>query len=183
MDGERGMHGMLDVKRRMGKMVIKLRRYYGDAEVTKAVMEVVLDGESEPRMVCEAREAAFRDYRESFAGASRFCLPVGRWKLKVGRSPYGPMGLRVARCPGHRQVFIGWKWTRQWLEGEVLIGEPVFRYYTDEEGNEVEYPPKRRIGNGEEVFRRLDRLVYEAYGRGEEFWLEVENEWVDNGDG
>ena len=32
-------------------MVIKLKRYYGDAVVTKSVMEVWLDGEQEPRLV------------------------------------------------------------------------------------------------------------------------------------
>ena len=51
-------------------------------------------------------------------------------------------------------------------------------YFTDEQGQEVEYPPKRRITNGEEVFKRLDALVYEAYGRLEEFWLEVDNEEI-----
>ena len=51
-------------------------------------------------------------------------------------------------------------------------------FYTDEQGQEVEYPPKRRITNGEEVFNKLDALVYEAYGRLEEFWLEVDNEEI-----
>ena len=156
-------------------MVIKLHRYYGDAEVTKSVMEVWMDGEGAPRMVCEAREAAWRDYRESFPGASRFCLPAGRWRMAVGRSPYGAMGLRVPRCPGHRQVFIGHRWARQVFEGEILVGEPVFHYYTDELGNEVEYPKKRRIENGEDTFRKLEALVYEAYGKQEGFWIEIEN--------
>jgi hypothetical protein len=30
--------------------------------------------------------------------------------------------------------------------------------------------------NGEEVFEKLDALVYEAFRREEEFWLEVDNE-------
>ena len=157
-------------------MKIKLKRYYGDAEVTKSVMEVYMDGEAEPRMVCEAREVTYRDYTESFPGASRHCLPVGRWMMRVGRSPYGVMGLRVARCPGHRQVYIGHKWSRQCFEGEILVGEPVFHYYTDDEGQEVEYPPKRRIANGEEVFAKLDALVYEAWSRGEDFFIEIDNE-------
>lgn len=156
-------------------MVIKLHRYYGDSEVTKSVMEVWMDGEEEPRLVCEAREVAYRDYMETFPGASRYCLPVGRWRLKVGKSPYGPMGLRVPRCPGHRQVFIGHRWARQCFEGEVLIGEPVYHYETDENGLEVECPQKRRIENGEEVYKKLDKLVYEAFGKGEEFVMEIEN--------
>ena len=51
-------------------MTIKLHRYYGDDRITKSVMEVWLDGDSEPRMVCEARESSFKDYEEAFAGAS-----------------------------------------------------------------------------------------------------------------
>ena len=94
----------------------------------------------------------------------------------MGGSPYGAMGMRVARCPGHRQVYVGHRWARQMFEGEVLVGEPVFHYYTDEEGREVEYPKKRRIAEGEAVFGRLTELVYEAWGRGEEFWMVVENE-------
>ena len=42
-------------------MEIKLKRYYGDESVTKSVMEVWMDGEDEPRLVCEAREVGFRD--------------------------------------------------------------------------------------------------------------------------
>ena len=166
-------------------MVIRLRRYYGDAEVTKSVMEVWMQDEEEPRMVCEAREAAFRDYGESFAGASRFCLPRGRWRMKPGGSPYGPMGLRVVRCPGHRQVFVGHRWSRQWLEGEVLIGVGVLarEWNTEEWGDDAVARKawedrKRRIERGDEVFARLTEMVYEAYGRGEEFWMEVENEKI-----
>ena len=153
-------------------MTIKLHRYYGDAEITKSVMEVFMDGEAEPRLVCEAREVAFRDYTETFPGASRYCLPVGRWRMKAGQSPYGPMGLRVPKCPGHRQVFIGHKWARQCFEGEVLIGEPVRSEGAESPEEEMR---ERRIENGEEVFQKLDVLVYEAFGRGEEFWMEIEN--------
>ena len=67
-------------------MVIRLKRYYGDHAITKSVMEVWLDGEAEPRMVCEAREPAYVEYTETFPGASRCCLPVGRWRMKVGQS-------------------------------------------------------------------------------------------------
>lgn len=118
-----------------------------------------MDGELEPRMVCEARECSYVEYTETFPGASRCCLPVGRWRMKVGQSPYGVMGLRVPKCPGHRQVFVGHRWSRQCFEGEVLIGE------TADNGE--------RIANGDVVYARLERLVYEAYGKGEEFWMEV----------
>ena len=113
-------------------MVIKLHRYYGDDRITKSVMEVWLDGDSEPRMVCEARESSYKKYEEAFAGASRYCLPVGRWQMKAGGGAYSPMGLRVPKCPGHRQVWLGHSWCRQCKVGEILIGEPAFHYYTDE---------------------------------------------------
>lgn len=168
-------------------MVIKLKRYYGDTEVTKSVMEVWMDGETQPRMVCEAREVGFVDYEESFAGASRVCLPRGRWRMKVGRSPYGVMGLRVVRCPGHRCVYVGHRWARQAFEGEVLVGEG----FLPREWDAVEWGDdpvarkrwedrKRRIEFGDVVFEKLNGLVYEAWGKGEEFWMEVENALVLN---
>ena len=157
-------------------MVIRLKRYYGDHAITKSVMEVWLDGEAEPRLVCEAREPAYVEYTETFPGASRCCLPVGRWRMKVGQSPYGVMGLRVPRCPGHRQVYVGHRWGRQRFEGEVLIGE------TTDNGQQT---TDGRIVNGDVVYARLERLVYEAYGRGEEFWMEVTADYglrtTDNG--
>lgn len=157
-------------------MEIKLKRYYGDERVTKSRMEVWMEGEEKPRLVCEAREVGFRDYAVAFAGASRYCLPRGRWRLECGGGPYSPMGVRVVRCPGHRQTYFGHNALRQQLAGVVLVGEPVFHYYTDEQtGERVEYPKKRGIKDGEEVFGRLDALLYEAFGRGEEMWLLVEN--------
>ena len=144
-------------------MVIKLHRYYGDAGVTKSVMEVWLDGEQEPRLVCEAREPRFREYRETFPGASRYCLPVGRWRLKPGCSEFGTMTLRVVRCPGHRCVLLGWDAFRQSREGMVLMGVAV----------NPEAPAEERfIDGGMEVYEQLERLVYEAFGKGEEFWVE-----------
>ena len=89
-------------------MEIKLKRYYGDESVTKSVMEVWMEGEEEPRLVCEAREVGFRDYEDVFNGASSYCMPKGRWRMACGRGPYSPMGVRVVKCPGHRQVFFGY---------------------------------------------------------------------------
>lgn len=164
-------------------MEIRLKRYYGDEEVTKSVVEVWMQGEAEARMVCEAREAAFRDYEVTFRGVSAFCMPRGRWRMKVGGSPYGVMGLRVPRCAGHRQVLVGWKMSRQVMEGEVLIGVGVLpREWNEEEwgddpvARKMWEDRKRRIERGDEVFERLTELVYEAYGRGEEFWMVVEND-------
>ena len=150
-------------------MVIKLRRYYGDEQVTKSVMEVFLEDEEKPHLKCEAREARFREYRETFPGASRYCLPVGRWRLKPGCSEFGTMTLRVTRCPGHRCVLLGWDAFRQWREGMVCMGVAVSQEAPAEE---------RLIEGGMEVYGRLERLVYEAFGKGEEMWVEISNEGV-----
>ena len=42
----------------------------------------------------------------------------------------------------------------------------------------VECPQKRRIEHGEEVFKKLDALVYEAFGKMEEFHLEIDNKEI-----
>ena len=116
-------------------MVIKLKRYYGDETVTKSVMEVWMDGEEEPRLVCEAREVGFRDYADVFNGASSYCMPEGRWRMACGRGPYSPMGVRVVKCPGHRQVFFGFAPGGRALPDRVMMGRPVYHYYTDEDGH------------------------------------------------
>ena len=88
------------------------------------------------------------------------------------------MGVRVVKCPGHRQTYFGpcGDGYRQRMPGRVLIGEPVYRYYRDEEGNRVEYPKKRGMRNGDEVYEKLDELLYEAYGSSQEFTIEITNE-------
>lgn len=162
-------------------MKILLNRYYGDRLITKSEMKVYLDGETEPRMVCDAREPKFCNYAFSFAGASSYCLPAGTHKMKCGNSPYSPMGLRVPRCAGHRCVFIGHKWSREFYEGEILVGQP---YTVDflkgpeilpatEENRDLSHLEKK-----EETYAQLTELVYEAYAKGEEFWLIVDNSKV-----
>ncbi len=150
-------------------MIIKLHRYYGDEAVTKSVMEVWMDGEQAPRMVYEAREVRLRDYAEEFTGASGCCLPYGKWPLKVGSNGYSIMGLRVARCPGHRNVGFGWNAFRQCQPGAVMMGECT---------NPEAPAEERRIGCGERVLRRLEELTYKAFGRGENFYVEIDNESI-----
>lgn len=97
-------------------------------------------------------------------------------KLKAGNTPYSPMGLRVTRCPGRRCVFIGHKWSRQYYEGEILIGQREYVTFGDEEKNR----DFSFIGNEEETFKQLDKLVYEAYAKGEDFILEIDNSQVND---
>ena len=157
-------------------MRIILKRYYGDRTITKSELEVWMDGETEPRMVCDAREPKFFNYALSFPGASSYCLPAGTFKLKAGNTPYSPMGLRIPRCPGHRCVFIGHKWSRQYFEGEILIGQRENITF----GNEEQNRDHSFIHNEEETFKQLDKLVYEAYAKGEDFILEIDNSQVND---
>lgn len=163
-------------------MRILLKRYWAGANETKSVMSVYMGEEPEARMVCEAREALFFDYQVSFMGASHYCLPRGTYKMKVGNSPYGPMGLRIPRCPGHRCVFIGHSWSRQSFEGEILIGMPYS--YNLEEQTFIPTGELRQfdslIKDGEETFARLNKLVYEAYANGEDFWITIDNSEVED---
>lgn len=171
-------------------MEIRLKRYYGDAQVTKSRVEVWMQGESTPRICCEegieARETAYRDYEESFSGASGYCLPQGRWRMKVGGTPYGAMGLRVVKCAGHRCVSVGWDAVRQSLAGTVLVGRACgFLARTEgtamqEDGRteKMAMPEDGRIEDGKSVFRQIEGLVYEAFARGEEFWMVVDNEFI-----
>ena len=148
-------------------MVIKLKRYYGDELVTKSVMEVFMEGEDTPRLTCEAREVRFKDYAETFAGASRYCLPRGKWRLTCGCTKFGTMTLRVAKCPGHRCVLLGYDVFRQAVNGMVCMGRVV----------NPEAPAEERvIDGGMEVYEELERLVYEAYGNAEDFSIEITNE-------
>jgi hypothetical protein len=63
----------------------------------------------------------------------------------------------------------------------VLIGETADNgQQTTDNGEQTTDDGRRttdsggcRIVNGDVVYARLERLVYEAYGKGEEFWMEV----------
>ena len=150
-------------------MLINLSRYYGDCHVTKSRMTVTMEGETEPRLVCEAREPMFKDYTEVFDGAARYCLPAGKWPLRTGGSPYSPMGLRIAKCPGHRQVFIGHNWARQSEQGRILIGYPTGSMDDGWAPEDVE------IELGEQCYEKLEALVYEAFGNGEKITIDISN--------
>ncbi len=152
-------------KKRMA-MVIKLKRYYGDNLVTKSEMEVWLEGEGEPRLRCEAREVRYKDYTETFPGASRYCLPRGKWRLTCGSTKFGTMTLRVAKCPGHRCVLLGYDVFRQAVQGLVCMGKAV---------NPEAPAEERLIDGGMEVYEELEKLVYEAWGKSENFSIEIEN--------
>lgn len=149
-------------------MNIVLERYFGDSHITKSVMTVVGE-EGREHLRCEAREPRFAQYQEAFPGCSRFCLAGGRWRCKVVATEMSPMTLTVVKSPGHRCYRIGWDYMAQVKANMVLVGE----------SDGCEEPEYRDIVQSKETFDRLTKLVYEAYGTGEEIWLEVKNDIMD----
>lgn len=159
-------------------MKIKLNRYYGDEKVTKSTAEVYMDGQTEPVLTFETREVGYADYTAAFPGCSSLCLPSGTYPLAVGSTPYGPMGLRVPKCPGHRCYYIGHRWDRQAIAGELLVGEPYTPSLDLNEGiylTEEEDRAERVIVNGAKIYDKLDSLVYQAYANNEDFTIEISN--------
>ena len=159
-------------------MRIVLERYYGDSRVTKSVMKVFEERGAECSddlecsgssgkllLACEGREPCFADYSEIFPGCSRCCLAVGVYRCKVVSTDLSPMTLMVIKSPGHRCYRIAWDYTAQVRHNMVLVGE----------SDGYEDPEWREIVRSRETFERLTRLVYQAYGTGEEIWLEVVN--------
>lgn len=151
-------------------MVVRLERYYGDSRQTLSRLTARLEGDDAARLVCHAREPRYVDYGErTFDGVSKCCLPSGRWLMRARCTRFGAMGLRVPVCTGHNNALVGWSWSERLTElGVVYVGEMV-------EAADGEPAGSGRLTNGREVFERLTELVYVAYARGEEMWLEIDN--------
>ena len=162
-------------------ILILLQRYYGDNACTKSHFFVLrmcgTDSAVETLLAFEAREPRYADYEMTFKGASGYCLPCGNWKLKVEATPYGPMGLKLPKCAGHRQVYIGWSDTKQWKQGEIMIGEPSVDICKNMKSF-TENMKENTIHSGKQVYEQLEEIVYEAFGRGEEIVLSVTNEGI-----
>ena len=88
--------------------------------------------------------------------------------MTCGCTQFGTMTLRVAKCPGHRRVLLGYDVFRQAVSGMVCMGRAV---------NPDAPAEERVIDGGMEVYEELEKLVYEAYGREEEMWIEIKNEY------
>lgn len=145
-------------------MKIVLERYYGDWRVTKDRMRVESES-GEVLLSCEAREPRFAQYREAFPGCSKYCLACGVFALKVVSTEMCPMTLTLIKSPGHRCCRIGWDEVAQVKLNMVLVGES-----DGEEDEEF-----RDLVRQKEVFDRLTELVYQAFGREEEMWIEVKD--------
>ena len=163
-------------------MKIILERYYGDWRVTKSVMRVVEnvetqrdgslaggaleDGSSQRLLLeCEAREPKFAQYVKAFPGCSKCCLACGTFACKVVSTELSPMTVSVVKSPGHHGCRIGWDYLAQVRANMVLVGE----------SDGYENPEFRDIIRSKETFERLEKLVYAAYAEGERIEMEVRN--------
>ena len=176
------------------KIDMFLSRYYGDNVCTKSkfyVIRYVMDGtgawKQRDCFFFDACEPRYADYEKTFKGASRYCLPRGCWKLRMEATPYGPMGLKLPKCPGHRQVYIGWSDTRQWKEGEIMIGYSSIWQDCDssEEREELmmKWQKESTIHSGKQAYDVLEKIVYEAFRDEAEIFLQVDNDGItDNRD-
>lgn len=146
-------------------MKIRMRRYYGDGAVTKS--QVWIEGTD---FRCEAREPAFRDYSESFPGASKFCLPRGEFACKPMATEISPMTLTVMKAPAHRSCRFIYDPLHQTRANAVVLGE----------ADEAVPAPEREVSRSKETFERLQRHVYRAYAQQETVWLAIENQMEEN---
>lgn len=132
-------------------MKITIERYYGDASITLGTLRV--EGTS---FVCMTAEPRYRDYSEAFPGCSAYCLPTGVHACKLVCSEYSPMTLAVAKCAGHRCTLFGWHPYKNVRVNTIMVGAVVDEYDTDEP-----------LKDSEKTFQKLNRLVYEAFCRGD----------------
>ena len=141
-------------------MNIQIHRYYGDHTVTKSHMTI--EGTT---FHCETREPTFHNYKETFAGCSRYCLPQGTWKAKTKPSIYSPMTLTLQSCPGHRAAKIIFSDLHQTDTGNIVIGQ----------SDNQDPPETRQIEKSRETFTTFEQLMYRAFANEEEINVTITN--------
>ena len=142
-------------------MKIYMQRYYGDEVVTKS--RVTIEGTD---FRCEAREPAFRDYSETFPGASKFCLPVGEFLCKPIATELSPMTLTVMKAPAHRSCRFIHDLLCMPHVGNIVLG------MVEDEQDEPEH---REMKDSQETWERFQVHVYEAFQREEEIMVKISN--------
>lgn len=145
-------------------MTLLLNRYLGGSSITKSYLKVQLDGKE--ILAFEARELAYRDYTEKFAGSTHYCIPCGTFKMKARSTKYGLMTLRTQRMPCHSDVAIGWDMFGDANENAIIIGMS--------DGNPD--PMMRGIVESRRAFDLLTNYVYQTFGQ--DVMLIVTNENV-----
>lgn len=142
-------------------MKIHLTRYYGDPSVTKSHMTI--EGTT---FHCETREPAYRDYTQSFPGASKFCLPRGTFRCKPMPTELSPLTLTVMKAPAHRSCRFVHDPFAQARHNSITLGQPI---------NPADPPETREIDQSQETFLQLEQLIYRAYEAEEEITLSITN--------
>jgi len=139
-------------------MVFKLTRQFGDMEMTCSKLQVFANNNAEPLMECDANEFKFKDYRETFAKCSEYCLPEGVFDVKLKSSKYSGMTVALTRCPGHNGNLVGYEYGRQTMYKTVLIG-----IRDDQNPETPEEWHESMLLKQKETFDKFNELVY-RYG-------------------
>lgn len=145
-------------------MRIELKRYYGDERVTKSTLRI-----EESNFECEARETAFRDYSEKFAGCSNYCLPTGTFACKTVPTEISPLTVTVMKAAGHRSCRFVYQPLKQTKTNSVVLGQS--------DGNDD--LTKRQIVKSQETFEQFESLIRQAFIDGDEILIDVKNEIAD----
>lgn len=133
-------------------MRLLLTRYFYDENIVKSRLEI--DGEA----FCEARET--KGMRGSMVSSR---LGVGTYRCKCCSSEFAPMTLKVCRGKGESVVMFGWDLLKQHLGMAILLGHASEHVAAEE----------RVLDMQRAVFELFLKMLYRAYGRGEDFELEV----------
>lgn len=143
-------------------MKLILNRYEGNRRVTKAHIQVILDGEV--KMECEAREPRFDRYTESFPGCSQSCLAEGEWQCKPVATRWSPMTPTIIRSPGHRCC--------RFIPSDGGDCTPINTVAVGQADNSS---PECGLINGKKTFAELVHWMYRAFERGEPVTVVIRN--------
>lgn len=147
-------------------MKLILDRYYGNKKVTKSRFLVVRDT-GEIAFEGEARESAYRDYGEKFAGCMQFCVARGEgMRVDIRGSIHSPMTFKLVKIPGRLSANIICDPLSEQVYRDINIG------YADRR-----VPPHlRKLHDVQKAKEQLTRLAYEAYALGEQVTCDVSNQ-------
>lgn len=149
-------------------MKIILERYFGNYRVTKSHLLMVNDT-GEIVFEGEAREAAFRDYREKFHGCMSYCVAEGEdFRVDIKGSIYSPMTFKLVKIPGRLSCcFIS-------DEFSEVVYQHINVGYADKDIK----PAVRRLRDVEKARERLLKLAYEVFARDEKITCDVTNHLI-----
>lgn len=144
-----------------------LTRYYGSANITKSTFQVFAsqDESQKPLLECEAREISFKDYSDSFPGASHYCLPTGTFALKLRPTVFSPFTPYLTHCPAHRGDSIGWRADVQKQARAILLG-----------ASDGGLQPLRRLIRQKATYDALVQIMEKTLISGEAITLTVRND-------